>query len=64
LTVVVQFRHAHETRIGQTHRLVGVFAQKIQTSADSSMLKSRFDRATIQQLQKSFNAHSIGLQQK
>jgi hypothetical protein len=29
LAVAIQFRHAHEARIGQAHRLVGVLAQKI-----------------------------------
>ena len=30
LAVVIQLRHAHEARIGQAHRLVGIFFQQLQ----------------------------------
>ena len=65
LAVVVQLRHANKTRIGQAHRLVGIFAEKIQ-NIGTVFIHAEVcpHRSTLQHLQKRFNAHSIGSQQK
>src|ERR1017187_10968718 len=56
LAVVVQFCHAHEARIGQAHRLVGIFAKELpDVGLMSRCFKIHFHQPALKKVQQIIN---------